>query len=90
MKVIYKYEIPQTASTILKLPKGFEILSLQLQNNKLVLWLLQNKQVNNLVDYKVWPIVTGEEFKTEGIYLGTIQYNEGSFVAHYFIKALPL
>lgn len=80
MKTIFKYEL-NVHDVILKLPLGAEILNVQLQNGKPVLWALVNPE-NELVDRSICIVGTGWDVKGNMQYINT--YMDGYFVWHVF------
>ena len=85
MKSIWKYEIELGGKiTEHSIPKYAEFLSIQNQNNKIVLWYfvdtLEEMEIKN---FKY--VLTGHEFTSNfKKYLGTVQLNDGTFVVHVF------
>lgn len=80
MKVVYKYELrPQ--NSIMKLPKGAEILTVQLQYGIPTLWALVDPE-NELEDRLIDIIGTGWEVTDNIKYICT--YMDGPFVWHAF------
>ena len=79
---IYKYQLEITDSQTLALPRGFKILSIQLQNRKLCLWA--SVPESTYTDDITFLIAgTGHE-TPEGEYIDTVQLDE--FVFHVFYK----
>ena len=76
--IIYKYEI----DTIVVMPKGAEILSVQMQHGKPHLWAIVND--NNELEERIFNIVgTGWEMDfSNNKYIDTFQ--DGSLVWHVF------
>jgi hypothetical protein len=76
--VIYKYEI----DTIVVMPKGAEILSVQMQHSKPHLWAIVND--NNELEERIFNIVgTGWEMDfNNNKYIDTFQ--DGNLVWHVF------
>jgi|LakMenEpi03Aug12_release.lakeMendotaPanAssembly.Ray.scaffolds.fasta_scaffold4123923_1 hypothetical protein len=80
MKKIFKYEL-QGKDVILKLPLGAEILNVQLQNDRPVLWALVDP--NNVeVGRSICIVGTGWDVEDNMKYINT--YMEGYFVWHVF------
>ena len=80
MKTIYKYElISQDVS--MKLPLGAEILTVQIQDGRPMLWALVTPG-NELVDRFISTVGTGWEVEDNMKYICT--YMEGYFVWHVF------
>lgn len=81
---IYKYEIEVTDKQTLQLPKLSKILSIQVQDDNIMLWTLVG-DYTNLVDYRFIECYgTGHEINSlkELVFLATIQYRGG--VWHFF------
>jgi hypothetical protein len=80
MKKVFKYEL-QGKDVILKLPLGAEILNVQLQNDRPVLWALVDP--NNVeVGRSICIVGTGWDVEDNMKYINT--YMEGYFVWHVF------
>lgn len=87
MKTIYKYQISAIEKNFrFKIPQGYQILNVQEQGNILSLWALQDTE-QPLIDVHFRLYVTGGEIDEpleQLAYIGTVQLDEGSFVAHLF------
>ena len=82
---IYKYEIEVTDQQTLQLPQQAEILSIQLQDGKIVLWALVDDKCELIKDNRFIECYgTGHEIDdaSELLFLDTIQYRGG--VWHFF------
>ncbi len=87
MKKIFKYELQVTDSQTITMPKGAQIISAQVQNNKPVLWDIVDEFAKD--DYTIINMVgTGHEIKFDHGYtfLSTIQLHGGMLVFHIFYK----
>lgn len=85
MRQIWKYLLSSERCTTIWIPKGFEILSLQTQRDEPTIWALVDPEESQIRIDIMW-VMTGEDFKLEhGEYLGTILFQEGFFVVHYFM-----
>jgi hypothetical protein len=84
MKTVYKYELRSQDASI-KLPKGAEILTVQLQNGIPTLWALVDPE-NVLEDRFISTVGTGWEVSDNMKYICT--YMEGYFVWHVFEMVL--
>ena len=85
METIYKYPIPFEDNFALDLPKGFKILSLQLQFNKPHIWaLIDPKQPK--VPKTFYLLGTGHPLPSDRDlkYIGTFQLHPGTVVGHLF------
>lgn len=82
MKVIWKYAI--NPATVIQIPVGYRLLSVQTQDNQPQLWALVDPS-NPKVGRTFRAVATGEEFDDEGYtYVGTFQINGGALVFHLF------
>ena len=84
MKTIYKYEIELVDNQSIEMPKGAEVLSVQVQNNKPCLWAIV--ETERPTERKLFKIAgTGNPFDTNlhrYKCIGTFQLN--LFVWHLF------
>lgn len=83
MKRIFKYEIPVSDDFKLSLPKGSEILSVQMQKSIPCLWALideANERENRY--FKLYG--TGMAIDDNLKYIGTFQMLNGGLVFHLF------
>lgn len=80
MKTIYKYEL-RSQDASMKLPKGAEILTVQLQDGRPMMWALVDPE-NVLEDRFISTVGTGWEVEDNMKYICT--YMEGYFVWHVF------
>lgn len=80
---IYKYQLPDIPGVfILQLPKGSIPLSVGVQHDELVLWVMVNEFEDDL-EYKFRLLITGEDFDETNLkFIGTIQLN--GLVYHLF------
>ena len=87
MQVIYKY-LANTPSdiTILKLPIGSKILTVQKQGQHVCFWVLQPSEEVPTMTVRILKVGTGHPFDDtrEYKYIGTVQEWEGSLIWHYF------
>jgi len=86
MKQIWKYTL-QVGHTSIKIPEGYQILSVQAQCNKPCLWaLVDPKAQKKEVVFKTFG--TGHTLPAEETsnikFIGTYQLDNGVFVAHVF------
>lgn len=83
MYSIYKYNLDLTERQTLNLPKGRKFLDVQVQNGKIVIWLLVDPNAE-LIGQQFRIIGTGQRLNSipTGQYLGTVQLD--SFVWHLF------
>jgi hypothetical protein len=87
MRTIHKEAVPYYGSTLLKLPRETEFLTVQLQHNVVAVWFLRDIDVECDTVYEISSFVTGgvDNIPFKGKYLGTIQFDSGMFVKHYFV-----
>jgi len=81
MKTIYKYTLDSQDCT-LQLPKGAEILTVQLKNGSPSLWALVNPNTSELEERHICIVGTGWEVEDTMKYITT--YMDGYFVWHTF------
>ena len=80
---IYKYNLKRSDSQDIELTKGHEVLSVQVQDSEMCMWVLLDPEAKNeIVSIKMFG--TGHEISKvdEMSYIGTVQKN--SFVWHFF------
>lgn len=85
MKVIHKYEL-KIGITEVEIPISNRILSIQIQDNKVCMWILLDDSNNTKVKRKFVAIGTGHSINEENklVYLDTIQLNKGTYIFHIF------
>lgn len=83
MKSIWKYVLKETSVQEIVMPKLHRILSIQLQNGEITMWVEVNKQSHGEV-CRIEMLATGENFPLnyKGNYIGTIQ--KRNYVWHYY------
>lgn len=81
---IYKYPLETTDEQKIEMPKGANILTVQVQNGTPCLWALVNPE--NRPEQRIISIFgTGNPIKPANIvYIGTYQLMEGKLVLHVF------
>lgn len=86
MKQIWKYPLEVSHNT-LKIPKGYEILSVQSQYGRPCLWVLVDPKAEK-EDVILRTFGTGHPLSKEEItnvkFIGTYQLNGGNFIGHVF------
>lgn len=83
MKVIYKYKLEVTDHQILRLRAQSEILSVQVQNGEIQLWILEDQSMSVFCDRHIAVIGTGNPFNYNlNRFIGTVQMTP--FVWHIF------
>ena len=80
MKTIHKYEL-RSQDASMKLPKGAEILTVQIQDGRPMIWALVDPE-NVLVDRFISIVGTGWQVEDNTKYICT--FMEGYFVWHVF------
>jgi hypothetical protein len=92
MKTIWKYRLNENLENkVISVPQGAEFLSVQKQGESLCLWYLVNPEALK-EERKISIVGTGHTLPESfhGVYLGTVQYAEGSLIWHIFdISYLP-
>lgn len=85
MRTIYKYPLSTVEYQTLSLPQGAEILSIQVQNGKPMLWAVVDTTSPPIEKWTLRICGTGcpIEGGDLGEYLGTIQL--GCYVWHFFV-----
>ena len=88
MDTIYKYVIEAASRQQVLMPRGSEVLTVQVQDRKPCLWVLvDTEQPMEMREFFLFG--TGEEI-TEGefvgAYIGTFQLDGGSLVFHLFAR----
>jgi hypothetical protein len=84
MKIL-KIELKVTASQFLKMPEKSEIMDIQMQNGKPVMWFLTEPDSKE-IEVRINIYGTGWEIQDNGTkdeYLATVQ--DGDFVWHFFM-----
>jgi hypothetical protein len=85
MKVIYKYQLEVKPVNELQIDPEGEILSVQLQDGKIMMWVLTNPSNKTVLRYfSIYG--TGHAIVNEGCYIATVQ--ERGFVWHIFEENL--
>ena len=82
MKRIYKYSIETTSrAQKLRLPVGYEILDIQMQNEEICLWArVDIEKPTQVLPIRVYA--TGEDVDAHSRYLKTVQ--QGALMLHVF------
>jgi len=85
-KFIYKYVLDLKPTTSIKIPAGYEILTIQQQHNNICLWALVDTDSPVIVE-TFHIIGTGQMFpweKTKVKYVNTVQMGNGALIWHIF------
>lgn len=80
-KQIWKYSL---ADAEIRVPRDAEILSLQVQDGKPMLWVLVIPEAP-LERWAVAAIMTGQPFEPVGEYVGSALLMDGLLVVHFWI-----
>ncbi len=82
---ILKYPLEITTKQIIDVPAHYEILSIQYQEDKLNMWLIDKGSGGLIAQCTIIIRGTGEAFETTYLkYLTTVISNEGKLVLHIF------
>lgn len=85
MKKIFKYELAITDRQNLTMPAGAQILTVQLQNEKVQLWALVSEdnppKVHNIECYGTGHPIDKPNFL---VHIASVQTNGGQFIWHFF------
>ena len=88
MKTVFKYKLETTEYQVLQIPRDGKILTVQIQQNNVVLWVLV--EADKEYEDRTFIIVgIGHpiyETDKELIYIGTYQLSDGEFTRHVFEK----
>lgn len=87
---IYKYPLSlqqdYNICTVL-LPAGYQILTIQLQNDIPTLWVLVDETRSNILKVQIAVVGTGHHITFNAdlaTYISTVQFNNGNLVLHFF------
>lgn len=88
MKRIFKYELPVMETQLLSLPKDSQVLSVENQRENLVLWASVDLRTKESERHVILIGTTGNPLPNldNADFLGTVLFNNGSFVTHVFHK----
>lgn len=86
-KVIYKYQLAYGKNSV-GMPKGAEILTAQLQDDKIMLWALCDHDVQTMEERVFEVLFTGQPFNESSVlrrkYISTVMTTSGAIVYHIF------
>ena len=85
---IFKYplNINHLAETVIKIKNGSKLLAIDLQGDNYNAWFEVNPEINEIIDFSIYCIYTGQQFNSVGLqYVKTVVEDE-TFVAHFYIK----
>lgn len=84
---IFKYSLDVVGKQVIQMPKGAEILTVQMQAGRPQIWAVVEPD-NAPSPFEILMVGTGHEMPQEfGRYIGTIQMLDGNLVWHYFEAA---
>ena len=84
MKTIWKFPLEVTDNNVIKMPKGAQILSVQVQHNIPCLWAAVDPEAE-LETRTIFTVGTGHPISLDaGRFIGTYQLNYGRFMGHVF------
>lgn len=86
MITIYKYKVEMSEDFLIRMPKGAEVLSVQVQHGRVQIWARVDTSQPE-VPYRFGVHGTGHElydFTENAPFIGTFQIAEGSLVFHLF------
>ena len=85
MKVIYKYELDVIDRQAIKMPKGANILSIQVQNGEPHIWaMVDNEAETELRDFATIGTGNPVHIDPTSPFIATYQIMEGALVFHVF------
>lgn len=84
MKTLYKYPLEVTDEQTIELPKGAEILCVQVQKEAPCIWAKVDPTPSIIEQVAIKTYGTGELFPDGEEYIGTYQLYEGDLVYHVF------
>ncbi len=86
MNIVYKYPLNSPYNTTIEMPRGAKILCIQLQHDVPCLWALVDPKAEEVP--RVCSVYgTGHTMVDgPGDYIGTLQFNDGVLVFHFFIE----
>lgn len=85
MHAIHKFPLTDAPQQLVRMPRNAKIIALQLQRGILTLWAMV--ETKNPMAYRGIEVrVTGDYplGNMHGDYLGTLQFEGGDFILHYF------
>jgi hypothetical protein len=80
---VWRFRVPVADATTLEMPKGAEVLTVQLQRGEPTLWAACDPEVATETRHFRW-VGTGHPFDGPALYVGTVQFSGGSLVFHLF------
>ncbi len=85
MNSVWKFPLRDDSEAIIRMPKGAQVLSVQVQDGQPMVWALVDAQ-EKPVRRKFWVVGTGWTVNPDGLgtFVGTIQLAGGALVFHIF------
>ena len=83
MKTIWKFTIELTSEQKVLMPRGAEILTVQIQRDFLSLWARVDPKAE-AEERSILVRGTGHEVQDHAKYIGTVQVLDGQFIWHVF------
>lgn len=80
---VFKYPLEMADSQTISVPRGAQLLTVQIQHNLATLWALCDPDAP-LAPLEIDMVGTGYTAPENMSYLATVQWSGGSFVTHYF------
>ncbi len=84
MERVYKYHIRIDDRVVMVLPKGAQVLTVQIQGGEPFIWARVDPDGDVIERAFVWRGTGHDLDGTEGSYVGTVQLMGGSLVFHLF------
>lgn len=85
-KRIFKYPLKIEDKQVIKMPLGYQILTVQIKDNVPCIWAIVDDKETHIVDCKIITVGTGHYFDKLD-YIGTYQFNQ--LVFHVFNDNSP-
>jgi hypothetical protein len=85
LRQVFKYYLPTHGSIVMPMPRGWGFCAVRQQADRLVLWAEVDPSAPR-ESQQFFVYMTGEEIDPKAYYLGTVLFNEGSYVVHVYTK----
>jgi len=85
LRQVFKYFLPTHGSSVMSMPRGWGFCAVGQQSGKAVLWAEVDPSAPRSPQ-QFFVYITGEEIDPKAYYLGTVLFNEGSYVVHVYTK----
>jgi len=85
-KTIFKYPLTSQQTQIIQMPKGAQILTLQMQKDTPCIWALLDVDIDNPKEFRTFELYgTGHPiYPRDRTYIGSFQVDEGHYIFHVF------